>query len=50
MMPETKKGEIEILNLPFFTFKILLIRKPRLLCLHMALGASGWTGRFVGLL
>jgi hypothetical protein len=44
-----KKRGIKFL-IPLFTLNICQMKKISLLCLHMALGASGWTSRFVGLL
>ena len=31
-------------------YLLICLQKTSLLCLHMALGTSGWTSRFVGLL
>ena len=39
---------IKIIDPHFYV--LICLQKISLLCFHMALGASGWTSRFVGLL
>jgi hypothetical protein len=45
-----EKNGNQIDLIPIFRFNICVSKKFSLLCLHMALGVSGWTSRFVGLL